>query len=77
MYKFKFNPKSKNFRNRFEAHLKRCKEFYMGGGTLHNSVDYFFSLSDTSSTPNFDVDFNIKHHVNYSMCENHGSYGLK
>jgi len=62
MYNINFLPKSKNFRSRFKAHLKRCEGFYNEGGTIHNSVDYFFIKDDKfyNHEPNFDVDFNIE-----------------
>ena len=71
MYNIKFRPNSKNFRSRFKAHLQRCKGFYENGGTLHNSVDYFFTKGYVHNfgEPNLDVDFNMEHGVHYTMCE--------
>ena len=71
MYNITFDPRSKNFRSRFKAHLLRCQAFYRAGGTLHNSVDYHFSRDDRYGfgEPNLDADFNIKHGVMYYMQE--------
>jgi len=67
MYNVKFKPESENFRDRFKYHLERCRLYFEDGGTLHNSVDYFFS-KERGSYPNLDVDFNIANGVNYEMC---------
>lgn len=71
MYYFKINPKTRNFKNRFEAHLERCKLYYENGGMLHNNVDYFFKKEGIYSSfkPNLNIDFNIKHGVNYQMIK--------